>query len=975
MPIPLFGKLVSGTGLPYADARFVELDVSSFANNLDANVTNVQLLAQAVDALSTSGGSGQDLLLSVVTHSATTGTQNYGGEFADRLHILGGAVSGFDALNGSTFADGKVFVVINGSSANIEFDVSAVAQSFPSYISSDPQAFDMLAGRGYMFWVKSNIIYLIGDIDLSPSAAGSSDHPVTLTRDTPTLSALAAIAAASTNANSGLWIVASDQIAATESAVDGTIMIRALSSGLLDANNAEISTTAVAKSGVVLQAGTVVRVFSSTDLRVVSTPTVMEAAMRYPDRGVPDSPLDLRNEGSYNTYRNRTAVVTDAASTSTGVYEVRLPSLQNSEALAYLNRNDVFGFRNDRTDGVEVQVRTFQVGTEFSGLQNRINLAAGEVLYVTPTATGATWTILQRGQASDLNTEVININHDWYRDAEDATAADNSVRLHHRQEIVDGDLRNHVLSATSQNNPLTFRLYKRDIEDDIAWINFWSSHDSNVPPLQTISIDALRDSVATAITYITNNISNGFDFVLDDPAAFNSVAYITYISGDTVKIGVTQPLESHIVVGDVLSISSSSVTANNGDWAITSIYSDRLAFNITIPGASGANNTGQSGVINRTLYADAVLVAHDLRQVNIDLYHDSARTSPLTSLLPQWVDLTMPGSGYSFLAVAYNNSLHITQSDQYLQGRDATFYKVHSGSRKDVHLLYNGDPNNGGATEPDFNLNRYIPTQYAEVHIQTQAAANFIIPLQSQNIPVGETRTIRIYSDADNDGNDVTLRVGSSGILGWFEYFEGDIPLFSLQPGAYIDVEGYNDGNLHGWRIASAFQKVINSTTIYATATQAFAGEIPIEVISQVILVQSEDPSYVFLNSINNKFALNTALEYKIEAQIDVLFNGTEGTGLLFVPVELIPVLTRSATDTDLPQYADRASLLFSRNGLTGNSAPKFQRTLKVDFTWQAQQADQIGLELRFGTFPQGDVTQLQIQNFRYTVTVQGRLD
>lgn len=973
MPIPLFGKLVSGTGLPYADAQFVELDVSSFANNLDANVTNVQLLAQAVDALASGGGSGQDLLLSVVTHTATTGTQNYGGEFADRLHIIGGAVSGFDALSGSTFGDGKVFVVINGSSSSIEFDVSAVAQTFPSYLTSDAQAFSMLSGRGYMFWVKSNVIYLIGDIDLNPTAAGTSDHPVTLTRDTPTLANLGIIASASVNSNSGLWVVANDQVAATESGVDSTIMIRAVKSGLLDADNQEIPLTQVQKSTIRLAAGTIVRVFSATDLRVVFSPGQRQQAQMYPDQLTGAAPLDLRSPTTYAAYRNRTAVLDDTGTTSMTTWQVYLPTLQLSPG--YVNRDDVFGFRNDRTDSLILRVRTFQVGTTFSNGAQEIDLAPGQVLYITPAPTGHVWTILQRGQASELNTEVININTDWYRDGTDSTAADNGVRLHHRQDIVDGDLRNHVLSATADNNPLTFRLYKRDIEDDIAWINFWSFHNANVPPLQTSSIDALRDSVASALTYITNNISNGFDFILDDPAASNSVAYVTYISGDTVKIGVTQPLESHIVVGDVLSISSSSVTANNGDWAITTIYSDRLAFNITIPGASGANNTGQSGAIARTLYADAVLVSHDLRQVNIDLYHDSARTSPLTSLLPQWVDITMPGSGYSFLAIGYNNSLSIKQSDQYLQGRDGEFYKVHSGSRQDTHLLYNGDPNNGGATEPEFSTYRTIPTIYAQVHIQTQAAAEFVIPLHSENIPVGESRRIRVYSDPDNDANDVTLRVGHSSNLGWFEYFDGDIPLFSLQSGSYVDLEGYNDGSLHGWRIASAFQKAINSTTIYPTATQAFAGQIPIDVINQVLLVQSEDPSYVFLNSISNKFAFNTSLEYKIEAQIDLLFNGTEGTGLLFVPVELMPVLTRSSTDTDLPQYADRASLLFSRNGLTGNSAPKFQRTLKVDFTWQARQADRMALELRFGTFPQGDVTQLQIQNFRYTVTVQGRLD
>lgn len=960
--------------MPYADANRVEVDASVFSGNLGSSVDDVQALAEAVDALSVTPAASILTATNILTH---TGGVSERSTFAGVHFITDGGTITLRAASNATFVADSFFAVTNTTVTALTIDLSpAPTLTFGGHFSGN--SIQIPGGQTVLFYC-----------DFATSAApvanynpatgtggvGTGDHPVVLTRDTPSIADLNTLAQESLNDNSGLWVLANDQTATSDTAIDDTVMIRALKSGLLDATNTEISTTAVQKNTVRLQAGTVVRVFSSTDLRVVSTPTVRERAARYPDLPVPIASGSLSLVGQqvlYNTYRNRTAVF-DLNLGQT--IEVRLPSLQNQVDLAYLNRNDVFCFRNDGTNGT-VRVRTFQVGTQFSNTFGQIDVEPGQVLCVSPAPSGAVWVILEFGQASQISTEAFAMNNDWYRDGVDATAVDNNVRLHLREEYAEGNVRDHVKATTATNNPVSVRFQSRNIQDDIAWVSWWSTFEPNVPPLSTQDIGLTKQEVTTALSWIQSNIGDSYDFELTDPDVTDAIQYVTHQTGQTVKVGLSAPLADHVQTLDVINISGNSFSGNNGDWAITQIYSDRLAIDITIPSASAANNTGASGALTRTLYARAVLVADDIRQVNFNLYRNSARNNPVTSFDPDWFDITSEAApSGSVLNIGYNYDISITAPTIALQDDAGEFFAALGGPRRQAHLLFNGDPNDSGPTDPAFSIRRAIPNTFPVVNIQTQAAAVFFFNEQSDEIPVGESRIYRIYSDADNDGNDVTLQVGDNSV-GFTEFFDGGIPQFPVTPGSYIDVEGYNDGTLHGWRFASPFQKVVPSINLYATPTAAFAGNIPIDLINQVPLLQSEDPSYIFVTSSSSKLLLKTGLEYRIEAHIDVLFNGAEGTGLLFLPVTLIPVHTRAGVDTDLPQYADNAPLLFSRNGQSGSSAPKFSQTLSLDFTWQSRPSDLIGFEIRFGAFPDGySVSDIQFQNFRYTVTVQGGLD
>lgn len=101
-------------------------------------------------------------------------------------------------------------------------------------------------------------------------------HPITTRQNMPTLVESQALAAASLGGNSAVWILSNTQLV-TSNRADATF--RALVSGLLDADGNEIPTTNTASNTIRLEIGTVVRIFSGTDFRIISTPNEVETAI------------------------------------------------------------------------------------------------------------------------------------------------------------------------------------------------------------------------------------------------------------------------------------------------------------------------------------------------------------------------------------------------------------------------------------------------------------------------------------------------------------------------------------------------------------------------------------------------------------------------------------------------------------------------------------------------------------------------
>ncbi len=114
MPIPLFGKLISATGQPYADAEKVEIDASGFSGNLDANAVNSQLVAEAFDEFDGSGP-----FISGVCITLDDGSELSTVESIDQLTDVPLTLR-FNAINSALFVGGVTLLARrNGAQENI----------------------------------------------------------------------------------------------------------------------------------------------------------------------------------------------------------------------------------------------------------------------------------------------------------------------------------------------------------------------------------------------------------------------------------------------------------------------------------------------------------------------------------------------------------------------------------------------------------------------------------------------------------------------------------------------------------------------------------------------------------------------------------------------------------------------------------------------------------------------------------------
>ena len=917
------------------------------------------------------GGIGS-LFTGVATFESQTGNfsiTNIGSTY----YQTGTQITGLN-ISDSSIPDDLTFAVENELTGDLNLTLSGTGVSFAGVGTGT--SFTIPSGEVVLFYVfvaGTTVIYPVANYNVSTAGgpAGSSANPV-LTRDTPSLTELAAIADDSLNDNSGLWVVANDQIAGNEAGVDASIQIRALKTGLLDANNTSIPTSSTNKSAIVLQAGTIVRVFSSTDLRVVSTPTVREVAQRYPDISTTIAAggiLDLRaNQVIYNIYRNRTAVFDI---NTTGFAAVYLPSLQNSADLAYLNRNDVFCFRHSGTNG-EVRVRTFQVGTDFSDGTNIITLTPGQIVCVSPTPSGTIWEIIELGQFTEITLDPLAMS-DWYRDGTDATAVDNFLRLHHRRDFVDGDIREHIVEVTSANNPITIRFESRNVQDDIAWISFWSTFVSGVPPVSNQSIDLAVIEIGQALTYIQNNILSGQDFEFSDPVlGFVPIQAITFLTGTTLRIEFTTALPAHIVVNDVINVQNSSVAANNGSWAITAIAADRLDVQITIPGSSAANNTGNVGFFDRTIYADVTLVSNVLRQTNFNIYRDSARTALITNYPQEWFATGLTDTQTIF-AIGYNNDIQTRGSQIAIQDDTEDFFLLKGGPRRSIFTVDNLTTYSNSIT---------LPKNFEDIEIRTLGTASFLLREFPSELEIGESRRYDIHSHPDNDDDDVQIYVGES-VPSPVISDEG-LNSIDVKNGTFTTIELYNTVFRSGWRIVSPINRTITSGLIFPTAvgvntlTNRF---LPIT-LANVLTSQSEDPNRRFFRPGDpaQSVTLNANADYDFRLSVEVIYTGPAQTGLLFVPVG---ITTRNNDGiaqpvVDNPRLSsNNQSLILARYTADNASLVQSAVTIEVDIVdYQGITGEIFQWRLDFGNFPPGiSLADFSVKDFVFTFTAKLRLD
>lgn len=961
------------------DIRFTEFEGGRFrrvaTNNIgvvfdntdpdmvDNYVDSATLVSGATLRLGRTGSLADlDLDLSVLAFNQEfdynpTGNQDIGVDLTSGIHNFGANTTSITILDGTSFTTNRYFQITSEAATAITFNLATSGLTFGGHGSGT--TFSISANSAVVFYVRSSTIYPLADIGVSGGSGPSGDHPIIVTRDTPSLAELAVIADASIDNNSGFWLVANNQIQATEDTVDTSIMIRALLGGLLDANGDEISTTSRQKRGLVLAAGTQVRVFSSTDLRVVSAPGTVAQQARYPD--IPFTGairLEESDPGLYNSYLERTATNAGGAN-----QYIAMPTLNPSFRPSWARPGDVFAMRNTGTEtgSLRPHFRPDNIGDNIAANGTQYFADPGETIAIQAPAIGVrTWQLFPVAQRSD-GTTYYNPQGmgEFYIDDFDTVATQNPLSLYNRHELSEGLVRDHIRTASFSSAPIILSFQRKNYQDDIAWIQWWSVF-AAVPPLGPTAEEILAN-IPTSLAWIETNINNGFDFEFNAPDALITIQAITNDGGNSYRLELSAALPTWVSVNDTIIVAGATNAGNNGTFAIDSIAPDRLVINIT--NASGVNESGSGAFLQKTIYCDAVLVSHGLRQTNFNLFEDVARTLP-APINPNWFDPSNTGAD-SVLAIGYNTDVTTTPPVIRMEDDNGDFFVSLGGSRGQTVYF----DNTGG----EYQNVRYLPLNVEDIHIRTDGTCDFYLDIDPADLPIGQRRRFKIFSDALNDNDDVDISVGRPG--GIIPFDEG-LNSVSILNGTDQVVEIFNDGVGQHVRIGQPFEKYIPSATLTNVVTPA---EGPLAMsIAEIVVAESQDPNFSFYSITNNRITCKGQFRYIFTFRAKLRFDGAEDTGLSFVNVDLVPTRTRSAVTTDITRETGNSTVAiqFVRNGNNAADETKPVYTLTGNLSYFAEPNDEIGWELRFGTFPAGystaDLRQIERQ---YTITVKGGID
>lgn len=232
---------------------------------------------------------------------------------------------------------------------------------------------------------------------LTPAAV--DDHPVTLRRDMPTAVDAQALADASLNNNSALWVVANDQLISSNRA-DATLV--AQRAGFLDLNGNEIPTDPVAANTIQLRTGTTVRIFAANDYRVVDSP-VFEG-----DIPTPLPPVEISastftiTDANYTDYLDRTIRLTN---TNTGIIQVIRFGTIASFLATNPNRDVSFSFIVNR-GASNLNADFIPAGGQTIGGQGVQRRQEDETITITLPSSGTNWLVTSSQGNQQLSIEV-----------------------------------------------------------------------------------------------------------------------------------------------------------------------------------------------------------------------------------------------------------------------------------------------------------------------------------------------------------------------------------------------------------------------------------------------------------------------------------------------------------------------------------------------------------------------------------------
>ena len=668
--------------------------------------------------------------------------------------------------------------------------------------------------------------------------------------------------------------------------------------------------------------------------------------------------VSITSETLYDQYVNK--IVTVDGNTSGIVFT--LPSLISRGT--YVRAGDRFGLRHT---GAGSNTVTFTCVTNTEDISDRthsVTINSGESILVEIPETGVIYKDVKLITNSDNTINQIRQVTEFYIDTNGAVGIDNGLRLNNILTNTTGNVTDSVRSTVYGQSPVELYFHRYNPQHDLGWIIWWANMNSNVP-IPTGAPVQILNGITTSLEWIGNNINDSTTFQFDASEGTNTATTFTFVSGNTVRITLSSPLDAIITVGHSIAIAGASNAVHNGTFEVGALNATNRTVDVINTGVSDSsdNLTGETAVFTTPIYCAVSTFVNDMRYVIFELYKDSARNVGVT-VNSNWFDLSYSGSE-SIISISFTNNIGIDPPNLNEEDISEDYYRVQAGSKKYIYYL----DNTGGEAA----ATRYLPLNYEIINIRTSQAVACYIDIDPEDLPAGEVRRYTITSLSENTYDHVQVYAGRFGGGHQITFDEGVNGTYVFA-GRSETIEFYNDGTTSGVRYAAPYERKILSTIQDTTHTSITLGLQPMatsEISSDA--EENEDSTNRFYSISNNKITLKVATEYELFFREDIFFNADEDTGPTFANFTLEPILTRSGqSDETLYNTVGtmKGYILTLRNGKNTGDNPTITFNNKV--VHKAQVNDEIGFNLS-GIFPGGySETNFRLQNRFFSIKVRG---
>lgn len=679
----------------------------------------------------------------------------------------------------------------------------------------------------------------------------------------------------------------------------------------------------------------------------------------------------------YESRRN-TAITTTVTSSVATV--LRLPVL--SSRPDWYRTGDLFIYGNSASSTRSVTLQAGNAGDRIAGADTQdglsITIQPGQQVIAQLPSRGRTWTrvyvgpqLVSGGAAGSMGeidvTSPLTRVDPWFYNENNAIATYGNTVIERDYDTTNSNVRlSLTASAGSPNISGTFGT-------DRGMIAWFGDILPNVTDLDLgsdpTSISA-QENVDSAKTWLSANIVNGYDFTTVDKETKVNITSSFHTSGNTVRFAFSSgTFTTTQTTGRTIRITGMSDSRLNGDFPVTLIQSAHFEVTVAAVSDNSADETGVTGASGSLVWFGEFNTSVNIagRVAAFYLFTDSAKTIaalPATNYFDHTYDPSDPGNtgqngwDVDYLLPDRPDSALAVGGEINTMDSDGTSYSVARGSINKVHYIDN-------VTSATFR--HYIPLSAAYTYIRTNTTIEIYLDIDTASMDEGEVRVFNVAVDEGvspyTGAGYYAIAVGSEGNIGTFD---NGLTVAYIYPGGHISLLAYNNGATNGVRILTPTKRTRDFIPAYqvdTTLTLALSDRLPIAYGNRDPATD-EDPSGWLIGLDNasgvpaNTVRLKADVEYTFKYNLTLKFNGAEGTGLLFVPATLVPY----SGSTALSRHAATGTLLFSRNGQTGSSAPKFELTLSSEFRHVGSNNEDIHWRLLFGSFPAGySISDIQI--------------